>query len=112
VQSIDGEPAPRTPDGPVATLFLAEDGGLGGTVLCNGGGSGYARWERNGGFTHMEGPFIFTAMGCGDDDPTRFADRFWTLMGDAVRWRRLGDELIIESSGGAEARLRLIEERR
>lgn len=110
VQSIDGEPAPNGSQTPVATLFMADDGGISGTWQCNGGGGGYPGWARNGSFTGMDAPIIFTAMGCGEDDGAWFAERFWKLMGDAVSWQRKGDDLVIVSGSGSVARLRLIEE--
>lgn len=112
VQSIDGEPAPNQSKKSVATLFMADDGGIGGTQACNSVGGAYAHWTKNGGFTGMDGPIMFTVMGCGEDDGAWFAERFWKLMGDAASWRRNGDDLVIVSNGGSEARLRLIEEAR
>jgi heat shock protein HslJ len=110
VQSIDGEAAPTRAPKPVATLFMADNGGIGGTQACNSVGGAYAHWTKNGGFKGMDGPIMFTAMGCGGDDGAWFAERFWKLMGDAASWQRNGTDLVIVSNGGSEARLRLIEE--
>lgn len=110
VTRLGDRQAPKRSRLPAATLFMGRDGTVGGSWDCNNGGSANARWSREGSFSGLGGPIIFTAMGCAEQDRTNFAASFWRFMASANRWKRSGKVLEIYAADGTHARLRLMSE--
>ena len=110
LRDFDGREVPTTrPE--AATIQLAPDHTVRGTLACNHVGGEEIFWQadlrdREGTFRRdVAGVIITTTMGCADEASMMLGNRFWERMVYAATWSIKGEMLFVRFGDGSIARL-------